>query len=93
MKLKTLKDLEKDTMEMDDARDSIVESRILKAEALKWIKEINNKDEWNRDIFTFIHESGYSIDEEGAYYVIEFIKHFFNIEDCDLVSPKKDEVD
>lgn len=72
MKLKTLKDLQKEADELSFGGYTI---DTLRGEAIKWIKEMKNSDiysETEQGIF------------ESNFNVQEWIKHFFNITEEDI---------
>ncbi len=70
--LKTLKDIEK-----PDEMEALIEIENLKAEAVKWVKEII-KDQADKGNFRSNHMNPR---KQGQ---ISFIKHFFNLTEEDL---------
>lgn len=77
-KLKTLKDF----VRVNHPREAeAIEIKELKAEAIKWVKNIRELDLESRDDILGFPE-GSRFDEETI--VIRWIKHFFNITGDDL---------
>ena len=93
MKLKTLKDIARfklnkvenwskskwnDWNETRASKSNIVFDRDLKAEAVKWVKNIEN-DEGN-----WVHSVSFATFKTVAYSLSNWIKNFFNITEEDL---------
>lgn len=73
VKLKTLKDLEKEH-EKYTYEDSLVTSDELKEEAIKWVKDLRKEDnEWS-----------WNIVDCGGETLAVWIKYFFNLSEEDL---------
>ena len=80
MKLKTLKDLE---AKWEDQPDGWVDTKRLKAEAIKWVKEIEEQTEGCK--CETCGEAYINKDLELNYRCVDFIKHFFNITEEELI--------
>ena len=82
MKLKTLKDIEEDIRKgyeaVGDLDNFTFPDEELKQEAIKWVKELQYHNEFER--------------ESSASNVQEWIKHFFNITEEDLSQGMTQEV-
>ena len=83
--LKTLKDLKTYTVEcktgcFDDAKEPITYVNELKQEAIKWLKEIANKEYEGYIEKVCINPC----DEYSCHAISDWIKHFFNITEDDL---------
>ena len=76
MELKTLKDIEKMGANALKLNAVFVEVEELKAEAVKWVKEIRNQKKPKNMEFREWRSSNYGAEE--------FIKHFFNLTEGDL---------
>ena len=78
-KLKTLKDLTYNTITKDGVYILIVKEAMLKKEAIKWIKALDDKGDTEEP------EEGFGATEYGSRMnVVKWIKHFFNISDKEV---------
>ena len=107
MKLRTLKDLqtfykkgfklgEIETYETELGKGELIEKRDLKAEAIKWVKELDKEIAEIRINLEAYNEFQKYKEKEGqipeiylrAQHQILWIKHFFNITEEDLIELK-----
>lgn len=79
-KLKTVKDIEKEFQEQYNYEDSIPSPDVLKKEAIKWVKEMDEQLK-NPSFYNFNSKQEKVI---GLCATLEWIKMFFNIGEEDL---------
>jgi len=88
MKLKTLKDFSEFRFDYTDEDDPLIHIKELKAEAVKWVKEL--KEHENNGISDKIGFESYEFTKfydwqnDTFYQIREWIKHFFNLTEEDL---------
>ena len=85
--LKTLINIEHDNWNTRDSGDNVIAVFVkpLRQEAIKWIKELrDNNVKYNNKYFDF-QDSGHGVYTNNRYgAIINWIKHFFNIEESEL---------
>lgn len=83
MELKTLKDIMKPFRNTDKKAEMF--EAITKQEAIKWVKELSEEQRYKKGVeIPKEHELFFDSEYYSFEYVIEFIKHFFNLTEEEL---------
>jgi len=81
MKLKTLKDLDFNNLEFREKRTSEYLIENLKQEAVKWVKGMDNDEQFGEANNREFSRVDYLLQQRA---IFTWIKHFFNLKESDL---------